>query len=143
MGDADILERFRACGLRPTQQRIALYRYLSTHPCHPTAETIFRALQPQLPSCSLMTVYNGLEALAKAGLLQVITIDAAHKRFDADVQPHGHFRCNRCETVYDFPLPPINMQDGFLDDAIVEKTDFYCSGICRACAKADGAVEDK
>ena len=141
MEDADILKRFKACGLRPTQQRIALYRYLATHPGHPTAESIFHALQSQLPSCSLMTVYNGLEALEKAGLLQVITIDAAHKQFDAAVNPHGHFRCDRCGTVYDFPLPPINIQDGVLSGFVVEKTDFYCSGICRTCAE-NGAVKD-
>lgn len=141
MDDADILERFKERGLRPTHQRIALYRYLATHPCHPTAETVFQALQPQLPSCSLMTVYNGLAALENAGLLQVITIDAAHKRFDADVNPHGHFRCDCCGTVYDFPLPAINMQSGALSGFVVEKTDFYCSGICRTCAK-NGTVED-
>lgn len=133
MNNAEIITALKAHALRPTQQRIAIYRYLLEHPSHPTAEMIYNALHPSLPSCSLMTVYNGLEALHDAGLIRVVTIEAGIRRFDGNEQVHGHFQCTRCGTIYDFPLPPQNTQIRFLDSFRVLDENYYCSGICPDC----------
>ena len=37
-------------GLRPTQQRIAIYDYLLRHPTHPTVDTIYRAVLERFPT---------------------------------------------------------------------------------------------
>ena len=63
-------------GLRPTQQRIAVYEYLIEHPEHPSAETVYAALSRLYPAFSKTTVYNSLYALAEAGLVRTLTIQA-------------------------------------------------------------------
>lgn len=131
MNDQQIMAIFKQKGMRPTAQRVALYRYLLEHPEHPTAEMIHEHLQ--LP-CSLMTIYNGLDALAAAGLIRIVTIEPGVKRFDATVEEHGHFRCTGCGTVYDFPFQPENMQISYLDGFQILDHDLYCSGICRSCS---------
>ena len=57
-------------------------------------------------------------------------------RFDADVAPHGHFKCVRCGAVYDFglsspaalPRPPEAFE--------LMETHLYCRGVCPACRRA-------
>ena len=47
MTEQEIQSLLRANGVRPTQQRVAVYQYLAAHPIHPTAETIYRELIAQ------------------------------------------------------------------------------------------------
>lgn len=67
MTEQEIQSLLRANGVRPTQQRVAVYQYLAAHPIHPTAETIYRELIAQYPGFSRATVYNSLHKLAEAG----------------------------------------------------------------------------
>lgn len=131
MNDQQIILLFKSKGIRPTAQRVALYRYLLEHPTHPTAELIHEELG--LP-CSLMTIYNGLEALAKAGLIRIVTIEPGIQRFDGNPQEHGHFRCNTCHKVYDFPFTAEHLQVHLLDGFQIADHDLYCAGICRDCS---------
>ena len=78
-------------GIRPTQQRLAIYRYLYEHRTHPPADEVFRALREQYPTLSLMTVYNTLHSFEQAGLIRTLTIRAGEQRFDADTAQHGHY----------------------------------------------------
>ncbi len=133
MTEREIIETLRAHDLRPTPQRVALYRYLLEHPTHPTAETIHEGLQL---TCSLMTVYNGLDALVEAGLIRPVTIEAGVQRFDGTVAAHGHFRCTQCGTVYDFPFVPENMQISTPDGFQITDHDLYCMGVCSSCNTA-------
>ena len=130
MTDADIVALFREKDIRPTPQRVEMYQYLLTHPVHPTAEMIHSNLHL---TCSLMTVYNGLEALLEAGLLRLVTIEPGIKRFDATVREHGHFRCKNCGTLYDFPLKEENIQVADLNGFKILDHDLYCGGICPDC----------
>ena len=130
MKDAEIVALFREKGIRPTPQRVEMYQYLLTHPVHPTAEMIHSSLTL---TCSLMTVYNGLEALLEAGLLRLVTIEPGIKRFDATVREHGHFRCKNCGTLYDFPLKEENIQVADHNGFKILDHDIYCNGICPDC----------
>ena len=131
MKDAEVVALFREKGIRPTPQRVEMYQYLLTHPVHPTAEMIHSSLKL---TCSLMTVYNGLDALLEAGLLRLVTIEPGIKRFDATVREHGHFRCRNCQTVYDFPITAENIQVTALNGFQVLDHDLYCAGICPDCS---------
>lgn len=133
MTDASVVTLFREKGIRPTPQRVEMYQYLLSHPLHPTAEMIHDSLKL---TCSLMTVYNGLDALLEAGLVRLVTIEPGVKRFDATVREHGHFRCNVCGTVYDFPVKAENMQVAPLDGFEVLDHNLYCNGICPNCRQA-------
>ena len=99
-----ISDTLRRHGICPTQQRMAVYEFLLKNRTHPTADILYQALVQQHPNFSRTTVYNTAKALAKAGLIRIISIDAGEQRFDAGVEPHGHFRCNVCGSVIDFPV---------------------------------------
>ena len=42
-------------------QRIAIMEYLMEHPIHPSADDIYTALSPSMPTLSKTTVYNTLK----------------------------------------------------------------------------------
>ncbi len=128
-----LADTLRKRGLQPTQQRVAVYRYLLAHRTHPTVDTVFQALRHEFPSMSRTTVYNTMHALKDVGLLRVVTIDSEEQHFDADVTDHGHFRCTQCGTVYDFALPP-HAADFLLPRHLhTIQFDVYASGRCSDC----------
>ena len=98
--------RLQEQGLRPTQQRLLIYRFLLENPIHPTADTIYAALAPANPVLSRTTVYNSLHSMEKAGLIRALPADMVEGefRFDADTSAHGHFYCRGCGDVFDLPL---------------------------------------
>lgn len=124
-------------GLRPTQQRIAVYDFLLRHPIHPTAETIYRELGSQYPSFSRATVYNSLNRLADVGLVKVLTIDAEEQRFDATVADHGHFQCSACGRVYDFPVDYAAALAEFPQELQLGSRELFCTGLCPDCRAAE------
>ncbi len=88
-------------GVRPTQQRVAVFEYLLAHRTHPSAETVYEALVKQYPTFSRTTVYNSLHALVGAGLVAELTLAKDERRYDADVSLHGHFCCRQCGRIAD------------------------------------------
>lgn len=122
-------------GLRPTQQRIAVYSYLLDHPIHPTADTIYTALIQTYPTFSRTTIYNSLHALVNAGLIRTVHMDAEEQRFDGNVLDHGHFKCRVCDKLYDFLVSPETLSSlcpkGFFPDV----NDIYITGLCPSCAE--------
>jgi len=94
-------------GLRCTQQRICLYESLAHSDQHPTADELYKVVSRQLPSISLATVYNTLEAFCDVGLAQrlpgVGTNGSA--RFDAMCHNHLHLRDQQTGAVVDVPEP--------------------------------------
>lgn len=129
---ADVLANH---GLRPTQQRIAVYDYLLRHPVHPTAETIYQAVLERYPSFSRTTIYNCLHALVNAGLIRAVTIEAEEQRFDGNAADHAHFKCTACGAIYDFEMERGRLR-GICPPAFqVQVQDLYFKGICPACSQ--------
>lgn len=133
MTKQQVTDVLRSHGVCPTQQRVAVYEYLLGHRTHPTADTIYRALLEEFPSFSRTTVYNTVKSLAAAGLLRVVTIDAEEQRFDADVFNHGHFRCNACGTVFDFPVAQESVTTLSPASFAGNTWDVYVTGVCPHC----------
>ena len=48
-------------GIRPSVQRVRIFKFLMQSKQHPTVEMIFNALLPEMPSLSRTTVYNTVE----------------------------------------------------------------------------------
>lgn len=128
-----VQNRLRKYNIKPSVQRMAVLNYLMTHHTHPTADTIFNALYPSIPTLSKATVYNTLNLLTEQGVIQMITIDEKNARFDARETPHLHFRCNECGEIFDFDLPPFPMDA--LKDFEISDIQLYCKGVCPSCQK--------
>ena len=75
---AQVLERLRNAGLRPTRQRMALAKLLfDGMDRHVTAEKLHAEAQSANIRVSLATVYNTLHQFTDAGLLREIAVDAS------------------------------------------------------------------
>jgi Fe2+ or Zn2+ uptake regulation protein len=128
----------RNAGLRPSSARIHVLRYLEKHRNHPTADRIYRALRPDLPSLSRASVYNSLAALERSGLVRPLTMNGDELRYDAHVEDHGHFCCERCGAIHDFPLASPDAAALCPDGCLARRRDVLVWGLCPGCAK-DGA----
>jgi Fur family peroxide stress response transcriptional regulator len=125
----------RAKGFKITPQRVGILSYLDGNKNHPTAKAIFEDLRPNYPSMSFATVYNTMQALAEAGLVQeIVAKEKSH--FDPDTSDHDHALCLKCGAVFDLPsqagrsfaLPP-----GFRPQRVV----CVVYGTCAPCAAAE------
>lgn len=76
---------------------------MADHHGHPTADEVYHAVRPQVPSISLATVYKGLEALVASGLVTKLATDDGSARYDARSEHHYHLRCLRSGVVQDLP----------------------------------------
>ena len=132
-------EFLRKLGISPSPQRVAIYKFIMANPIHPTVDTIFQAVQPQLPTISRTTVYNTVKRLASLGALQEVIIEDGELRYDADISTHGHFKCMKCGAVHDlFPpsgTPLLEKIHGLPEGFQVDRIHLCCRGICNACKK--------
>lgn len=130
-----ITEQLKSRKIRPSYQRVKVLEYLYRKGGHPTVEDIFRALSPAIPSLSKATIYNTLRAFVEAGLVRVVEIDEAQLRYDVTLADHGHFLCEACGAIYNFPvnLDPILM-DG-LNQFQINHKNIYLKGLCPNCSQ--------
>ncbi len=128
----EIALRLSEHGVRPTQQRLAVYAYLLEHK-HPSAEDVYTALSRQHPTFSRTTVYNSLHALVQAHLVLELSPGTEEKRYDAGMQLHGHFRCCRCGQISDVPLNDAVVRSLWPEGYAVTGEEITFSGYCPAC----------
>jgi Fur family peroxide stress response transcriptional regulator len=94
---------FAKHSLRCTQQRMAVFESLLESKSHPTAEELYRLVKPKTEKLSLATVYNALEALCHAGLVQRLPMSNGCCRYDADTVMHLHVRFPETAEIEDVP----------------------------------------
>jgi Fe2+ or Zn2+ uptake regulation protein len=100
-GSIEVSNLLAARGIRLTRQRKEIFGILLRQRDHPTAADVYARAKQHMPTISLATVYNGLEALVRNGLVKPVNLDRAPTRFCPNLQEHGHFFCETCETIYD------------------------------------------
>ncbi|KGF71848.1 transcriptional regulator [Neosynechococcus sphagnicola sy1] len=99
----EIVQTLKARGLRVTPQRFSVYANLLSRTDHPTAEQILSDLNQDFPVSSQATIYSSLQALREVGLVREVLLDEGVSRYDANVAPHHHFRCDGCGAIEDIP----------------------------------------
>ena len=101
---------------------------------HPTAETVLVRCKEELPSVNLATVYRNLNALANENKIRRIQISGGD-RFDKTLTNHAHFKCLRCNSVFDIDNVDIsaiiNRVDALGDT--VSSVELAVNGICQNC----------
>lgn len=81
----------RRAGLRPTRPRLRLARLLfGRGQRHITAEILMAEAAAARLTVAQGTVYNALNAFARAGLLREVTVDGERTWFDTHTAPHHH-----------------------------------------------------
>ena len=135
----DYFSQILESGIRPSAQRIAVFKYILEKHNHPTVDMIYSALSAEYPNLSRTTIYNTLKAFARHGLVQTIHIEEDKLRYDANTKPHFHFKCTKCGKILDVfygkKSDEVNsMLCGFLPDGIIaRKIQTYIWGVCEEC----------
>ncbi len=89
---AQIAEKLRRAGLRPTRQRMALADILfNAGDRHVSAEALHAEAQAARVPVSLATVYNTLNQFTEAGLLREVAIQGNRSYFDTNTSNHFHY----------------------------------------------------
>lgn len=124
--------------IKPSMQRIAIMEYLMDHRVHPSADDIYTALSPSMPTLSKTTVYNTLKLFSEQGAALMLTIDERNANFDADTSPHAHFLCKSCGHIYDLKCPESAkevVQHADMEGHQVAEVHYYYKGVCKNCLK--------
>lgn len=121
--------------IKPSYSRIKIFEYLDQNATHPTVDEIYNHLVGELPTLSKTTVYNTLKLLAEARLVNVITIEDNETRYDGNIAPHGHFKCEACSRVYDFEIDIAGCVTNGLEKFQIHSQDVYFKGACPDCLK--------
>ncbi len=130
---------------RNTNQRKIIYDIIKNTDIHPTADWIYEKARTYIPNISLGTVYRNLKILQEEGLIIEIN-DGRQSRFDARTDRHYHFRCVKCERIYDIDLDMMNInvdlkylsKKGFK----IDKVNIDIEGICPKCVKGANVEEN-
>lgn len=138
-------EALEATGHRFTEQRAAVYRFLSGTTSHPNADEVFQEVRGHVPGISLATVYKSLETLVNCGLASKLTYSDGSARYDARMDPHHHARCVSCGGVMDIPG---NLRGRALEDLTRELDGFSVlgyrlelTGFCGGCSPHNNTKE--
>jgi len=93
-------------GLRNTPQREVIYSILLKKRDHPTADEVYARVKAELPTISLATVYNCLEALVNCNLVRAVNFEREPTRYCPNLHPHAHFHDETAGSTHDIDLPP-------------------------------------
>jgi Fur family transcriptional regulator, peroxide stress response regulator len=129
----EVAQRLAASGIRLTRQREEVFGLLLQRRDHPTATQVFLRAKKHMPSISLATIYNCLEALVDSGLVKQVNLDRAPTRYCANLLEHSHFYCESCGTISDVETPfngTWNLPAGF----VVAQAEVSLRGRCAKCS---------
>ena len=129
----ELVQRFAATGIRLTRQREEVFGILLQKRDHPTATEVFLRAKKHMPSISLATIYNCLDALVDWGLVKQVNFDRAPTRYCANLQEHSHFYCESCGTISDVDFAfegRWDLPSGF----IVAHAEVSLKGQCAKCS---------
>ncbi|MFL6145430.1 MAG: Fur family transcriptional regulator [Labedaea sp.] len=129
-------EQLRAAGLRVTAPRLAILKWLATHP-HSTADQVGAAIRQQLSSVSTQAIYDVLNRCSRANLLRRIEPAGHPARFETrTADNHHHLVCRNCDRTEDVDCvvgfaPCLEPSDalGF----VIDEAEVTFWGLCAAC----------
>lgn len=100
-----LARRLADSGLRSTPQREVVFQTLLQKRDHPTADEVFARVKHEMPSISLATVYNCLEALVQCQLVRAVNFERGPTRYCPNLHPHAHFHDDATGSTHDVDLP--------------------------------------
>ncbi len=118
---------------RNTYQRQLILEILKSTTSHPTADWIYEQARKEIPNISLGTVYRNLKILKEEGLIIELT-DGKQSRFDARIDNHYHFKCEKCGSIYDIEPKDIEIKHSLdVKGFSIDSVDVNITGICSKC----------
>jgi Fur family transcriptional regulator, peroxide stress response regulator len=138
---AELIQQLAASGIRLTKQREEVFGMLLQKRDHPTAAELFLRAKRHMPSISLATIYNCLDALVACDLVKQVHVERAATRYCANLNDHSHFYCESCGAIADVETP-ISGAWKLAPGYVVSHAEVSLRGFCAKCSvsvKADPA----
>ena len=129
----DFASHLATNNIKPSIQRIKIFEYLHENREHPTVDVIYKDLVGDIPTLSKTTVYNTLKLFVDNGITSTFTIDGNEARYDAIMEEHAHFKCKKCNNVFDVEIDALKLKFSQLNDFQIDNTNIYLKGICNKC----------
>ena len=129
---------------RKTVQKELIYAALAALGNHPTADQVYEYVHSAHPSVSRATVYRVLRQMAENGQAEKVGMLNGADRFDHNVYPHCHARCDICGKVFDVPLvkPPLeHVLPTYDEEYEIRDYSILFSGLCSECKKKKAESE--
>jgi len=106
--EAQLTQRLRDAGLRPTRQRLVIAALLlDGRHRHVSADSLAREIRETGTHMAGGTVYNTLNQFTEAGLLRRVTIHNEHSVFDTNTAHHHHFYDADQDQLIDIPAEEV------------------------------------
>ena len=102
-------------GLRLTKQRREVLSVILSERDHPTANDVYSRAQKRMPTISLATVYNCLEALVSHGIVRQVNIERESSRYCPNLTDHCHFQDESTGKIHDVVFKKGVKLEDFLD----------------------------
>ena len=119
-----------------SRQRERILSILQNTDRHPTASWLYDELKKEFNNLSMGTVYRNLNILVDQNLVKRIEAGSGFDRFDAKVEAHYHFICNKCGAIDDLSMAFIEelnkiaeKETGYQVES--HRLDFH--GLCPGC----------
>ena len=132
-----IIEILKENDIAPSMQRIKILEYLQSYKTHPTADMIYQALADEMPTLSKTTVYNTLKTFTEKGILMALSLFGNEVRYEYNTEPHIHFKCIKCNNIYDLDQTFDCYDDNLIDGHKVTEYHVNLKGVCKECLKEE------
>ncbi|NQV38693.1 MAG: transcriptional repressor [Candidatus Marinimicrobia bacterium] len=94
--------------MRYSHQREEILKIVQSTRCHPTADWVYDEVRKVIPNVSLGTVYRNLNQLVNTNNINALN-DGPVIRYDGFMEMHDHFKCKKCDTIYDIDHHSMNI----------------------------------
>lgn len=121
----------RAAKVRITKQRRAVLETILASKDHPTASQIFERAKDNTTGLSLATVYNCLETMSEARMINQLRFDNGPSRYCSNEIPHAHVIDETGNKVFDVCLKQgTKLEDVFElpSNLCIDAIDIYLRG---------------
>ncbi len=120
--------------LKATPQRMLIYSLLSNSNKHFSADEIYEKVKKTMPAISFATVYAILRSFKEAGIINELRINSDRSLFEARLDDHHHFYCEKCETIFDIDIPfCCALENKEIEGHLITDFEGYFHGICKKC----------
>jgi Fur family ferric uptake transcriptional regulator len=124
--------------MRQTRQRRLIWESVVALGGHCTADEIAARVQNLEPGMARSTVYRGLEALVRSGVVHAVRLGEGPIRYEPAGERHQHAVCQLCDGV-------LHLEDDLLRELEEHlearhrfrpvRTEVLVMGVCDACAR--------
>jgi len=118
-----------------TKQRELILQILNQSDRHLTADEVFFLAKLKMPSIAMATIYNNLNAMTDAGIVNRVHPDGGADCFERTTSPHDHLICDGCGRLSSIRIPELGERISASLGMAVEAYDLMVHYICPECRK--------